>query len=53
MNNEEQQEYQERMGGPEMEYLQWLSENPEVQAYKKGQEQKKLYNRVLNKNRRG
>jgi len=28
MNNKE--EYQERVGGPEMEYLQYLMENPEI-----------------------
>ena len=26
----EQEEYQERMGSPEMEYLQYLSEHPEL-----------------------
>lgn len=31
MNREEEQEYQEKMGSPEMEYLQYLSEHPELQ----------------------
>jgi hypothetical protein len=31
MNYEEQQEYQEKMGSPEMEYLQYMSEHPELQ----------------------
>lgn len=26
----EEQEYQERMGSPEMEYLQYLMEHPEI-----------------------
>jgi len=26
----EQEEYQEKMGSPEMEYLQYLSEHPEL-----------------------
>ena len=30
MNPEEEQEYQERMGSPEMEHLQYLMENPEA-----------------------
>lgn len=33
MNDEEQseqEEYQERMGSPEMEYLQYLSEHPQM-----------------------
>lgn len=34
MNYEEQQEYQEKMGSPEMEYLQYLSEHPELQVTK-------------------
>ncbi len=28
MNQEEQKEYQDKMGGPEMEYLQYQLENP-------------------------
>lgn len=31
MNKEEQQEYQEKMGSPEMEYLQYLSESPQCE----------------------
>lgn len=31
MNYQEEQEYQELMGSPEMEYLQYLSEHPELQ----------------------
>lgn len=42
MNQEEQQDYQERMSGPEMEYLQWLSEKPEYQAYAKTEKQKQI-----------
>jgi len=30
MNYEEQQEYEEMMGSPEMEYLQYLLEHPEL-----------------------
>jgi hypothetical protein len=30
MTSSEQEEYQERMGSPEMEYLQYLSEHPEL-----------------------
>lgn len=30
MNPQEEQEYQERMGSPEMEYLQYQMENPEM-----------------------
>jgi hypothetical protein len=30
MTQEEQQEYQEKMGSPEMEYLQYQMENPEL-----------------------
>jgi len=29
MNTEEQKEYQEKMGSPEMEYLQYQLENPQ------------------------
>jgi hypothetical protein len=30
MNQEEQKEYEEKIGSPEMEYLQYLSEHPEL-----------------------
>jgi hypothetical protein len=30
MNQEEQKEYEEKMGSPEMEYLQYQSEHPEL-----------------------
>lgn len=30
MNQQDQEEYQERMGSPEMEYLQYQLENPEM-----------------------
>lgn len=30
MNQEEQKEYEERMGSPEMEYIQYLMETPEL-----------------------
>ncbi len=30
MNREEQKEYEEMMGSPEMEYLQYMLENPEI-----------------------
>lgn len=30
MNSEEQREYEERMGSPEMEYLQYQIEHPEM-----------------------
>ena len=30
MNSEEQREYEERMGSPEMEYLQYQIERPEM-----------------------
>lgn len=35
MTHSEQEEYQERMGSPEMEYLCYLSEHPEIQVEEK------------------
>lgn len=45
MNSEEQREYEERMGSPEMEYLQYQTEHPEMHE---GQREEDLAQEIQN-----